>query len=121
MSQHYQENLSTVFTFLLPTKEELKPYQGLWVAVDNGRVVGSGKALKTALNRARAKGYTDPVVFQPPLTSCRHHHPQNHSRHPRIEKGVKVALNALDGSREAQVQLLTGLSGQRIEELGGLS
>jgi hypothetical protein len=41
-------------------------------------------------------------------------------RRHEIENGVKVALSALDGSREAQVQLLTGLSGQRIEELGGL-
>jgi hypothetical protein len=42
-------------------------------------------------------------------------------RRAEIEKGVKAALASLDGSREADVQLLSGLTAERVEELGGVS
>jgi hypothetical protein len=41
-------------------------------------------------------------------------------RRAEIEDGVKAALASLDGSREADVRLLTGLTAERIEELGGI-
>jgi hypothetical protein len=41
-------------------------------------------------------------------------------RRTDIERGVKAALESLDGSAESHVQLLTGLSRSRIEELGGV-
>jgi hypothetical protein len=41
-------------------------------------------------------------------------------RRAEIEDGVKAALACLDGSREADVRLLTGLTAERIEELGGI-
>jgi hypothetical protein len=41
-------------------------------------------------------------------------------RRAEIEKGVKAALASLDGSREAAVQLLSGLSAERAGELGGI-
>lgn len=41
-------------------------------------------------------------------------------RRAEIEKGVKTALASLDGSRDADVRLLTGLTAERIEELGGI-
>lgn len=40
-------------------------------------------------------------------------------RRAEIEQGVKAALASLDGSREAEVRLLSGLSAERVEELGG--
>lgn len=41
-------------------------------------------------------------------------------RHAEIEKGVRAAIATLDGSRASAVRLLTGMSDERIEELGGL-
>jgi hypothetical protein len=41
-------------------------------------------------------------------------------RRSDIESGVKAALRSLDGSRASAVQLLTGMSSERIEELGGI-
>lgn len=41
-------------------------------------------------------------------------------RRAEIEKGVRASLAALDGSREAAVRLLTGLSEEQIEDLGGV-
>lgn len=37
-----------------------------------------------------------------------------------IEKGVRSALESLDGSRSSAVQLLAGLTPEELEELGGL-
>lgn len=42
------------------------------------------------------------------------------ARRADIEKGVRAALGALDGSRLSAVSRLSGLSAERIEELGGL-
>ena len=41
-------------------------------------------------------------------------------RRVEIERGVKSALRSLDGSRDADVELLSGLDAKRIEELGGI-
>jgi hypothetical protein len=38
-----------------------------------------------------------------------------------IYVGVKDALSRLDGSNKAAVSLLTGLSAERLDELGGIS
>lgn len=37
-----------------------------------------------------------------------------------INEGVRAALQKLDGTREARVALLAGVSPEKIEELGGL-
>jgi hypothetical protein len=42
------------------------------------------------------------------------------AKQAEIEKGAREALAVLDGSREAAVALLSGLSSEQIEELGGL-
>lgn len=42
------------------------------------------------------------------------------SRRAEIEKGVHAALAALDGSKAAAVARLSGLSPERIAELGGV-
>ena len=42
-------------------------------------------------------------------------------RRADIERGVKEALAQLDGSRQAEVSLLSGLSIDDINSLGGLS
>jgi hypothetical protein len=42
-------------------------------------------------------------------------------RRADIEWGVREALAQLDGSRQAEVALLSGLSSDAIDELGGLS
>ena len=41
------------------------------------------------------------------------------ARRVEIEKGARDALALLDGSRERAVEVLSGLSPERIEELGG--
>jgi hypothetical protein len=41
-------------------------------------------------------------------------------RRAEIEKGVKTVLASLDGSRENDVRVLSGLTAERIEELGGI-
>jgi hypothetical protein len=41
-------------------------------------------------------------------------------RRAEIEKGVKAVLASLDGSRENDVRVLSGLTAERIEELGGI-
>lgn len=43
------------------------------------------------------------------------------TRRADIEQGVRQALAQLDGSRQAEVSLLSGLSSDDITELGGLS
>ena len=42
-------------------------------------------------------------------------------RRGEIEKGVRASLATLDGGRDSAVRLLTGLSDDQIEELGGIS
>ena len=52
----------------LPPEEELAKYDGLWVAVFDGEIVGFGKSPQTALNRAVAKGVAEPdLLFRAPL------------------------------------------------------
>ena len=51
----------------LPSNEELEQYRDLWVAVSDGAVVGWGKTLRTAIRRANAKGFENPIVFRAPL------------------------------------------------------
>jgi hypothetical protein len=51
----------------LPSDEELAEYDGLWVAVSDGKVVGSGKSPQTAINRAVARGVEMPLLFRAPL------------------------------------------------------
>jgi hypothetical protein len=41
-------------------------------------------------------------------------------RGAEIEAGVKAALRSLDGSSDSAVRLLTGMTTERIEELGGI-
>lgn len=43
-------------------------YKGLWVALkdDERTVVGSGKTLKEALERAKASGFQEPIVTHVP-------------------------------------------------------
>jgi hypothetical protein len=41
------------------------------------------------------------------------------ARRVEIEKGARDALALLDGSRGRAIELLSGLSPERIEELGG--
>lgn len=45
-----------------------KKYKGKWIALldDETTVVGSGKTLKEALEEARKKGYTSPIVSRMP-------------------------------------------------------
>jgi hypothetical protein len=59
--------LDAVAPVRLPSRQELDKYDGLWVAVHNGMVVGHGKTLRTALNRARTQGIANPMVFRAPL------------------------------------------------------
>jgi hypothetical protein len=42
------------------------------------------------------------------------------AKQAEIEEGVGEALAVLDSSRESAIALLSGLSPERIEELGGL-
>lgn len=42
------------------------------------------------------------------------------AKQAEIEKGAREALAMLDGSRESAVGIVSGLSPERIEELGGL-
>ena len=42
-------------------------------------------------------------------------------RRGEIEKGVRASLATLDGSRNSAVRLLTAMSEEQIEELGGIS
>ena len=42
------------------------------------------------------------------------------TRRAEIEQGVRAALAQLDGSRQAEVSLLSGLAHSEIDELGGL-
>jgi hypothetical protein len=42
-------------------------------------------------------------------------------RRGEIEKGVRASLATLDGGRDNAVRLLTGMSDEQIEELGGIS
>jgi hypothetical protein len=53
----------------LPPAEELAKYDGLWVAVDSGRVVASGKTPRSVLQGAAARGLRIPLIFQVPLQS----------------------------------------------------
>jgi len=41
------------------------------------------------------------------------------TRRAEIEKGAREALALLDGSRDRAVEVLSGLSAERIDELGG--
>ena len=41
------------------------------------------------------------------------------ARRAEIEQGAREALALLDGSRDRAVQLMSGLSAERIAELGG--
>ena len=41
-------------------------------------------------------------------------------RQAEIEQGVRAALAQLDGSRLAEISLLSGLSRSEVDELGGL-
>lgn len=45
-----------------------KKYKGLWVALakDEETPLGSGQTLKEALEEARKKGYTDPIMTRMP-------------------------------------------------------
>lgn len=45
-----------------------KKYKGLWVALadDEITVLGSGKTLKEALNKAKKNGYVDPILTRMP-------------------------------------------------------
>lgn len=51
-----------------------KKFKGLWVALlhDEETVVGSGKTLKEALNKARKDGYDSPIMTRMPknLAPC---------------------------------------------------
>jgi uncharacterized lipoprotein YddW (UPF0748 family) len=53
----------------LPSSKDLTEFDGLWVAVADGRVVASGKTLHAALKGARELGFGDPIVFRAPLRS----------------------------------------------------
>lgn len=45
-----------------------KKYKGLWVALgdDEITVLGSGKTLKDALEKAKKNGHSDPIVMRVP-------------------------------------------------------
>ncbi|MDO8619808.1 MAG: DUF5678 domain-containing protein [bacterium] len=45
-----------------------KKYKGLWVALldDEQTVVGSGKTLKGAIEKAQKSGYPDPIMMRVP-------------------------------------------------------
>ena len=45
-----------------------KKYKGLWVALkkDNKTVIASGKTLKEAIEKAKKKGYKEPILFKVP-------------------------------------------------------
>jgi len=44
-------------------------YEGQWVAFDNDQttVIGSGKTLKTAINKAKKTGSLNPIMFKVPV------------------------------------------------------
>jgi alkanesulfonate monooxygenase SsuD/methylene tetrahydromethanopterin reductase-like flavin-dependent oxidoreductase (luciferase family) len=44
--------------------EELKEYNGKWVAVSNDQLVGSGETAREAIDEALAAGHTDPLIFR---------------------------------------------------------
>ncbi len=46
--------------------EELDGYRGLWVAIEDGHVVASGDSVVEILDRARERGYPDPLVYHVP-------------------------------------------------------
>jgi len=45
-----------------------KKYKGLWVALkdDEKSVVASGKTVKKVMERAKAEGYKEPILFRVP-------------------------------------------------------
>jgi hypothetical protein len=45
-----------------------KKYRGLWVALkkDNKTVIASGQTLKEAIEKAKKKGYKEPILFRVP-------------------------------------------------------
>jgi phosphopantetheinyl transferase (holo-ACP synthase) len=45
-----------------------KKYKGLWVALkkDNKTVIASGHTLKEAVEKAKKKGYKEPILFRVP-------------------------------------------------------
>jgi hypothetical protein len=45
-----------------------KKYKGLWVALkkDNKTVIASGQTLKEAIEKAKKKGYKEPILFRVP-------------------------------------------------------
>jgi hypothetical protein len=45
-----------------------KKYRGLWVALkkDNKTVIASGQTLKEAVEKAKKKGYKEPILFRVP-------------------------------------------------------
>jgi hypothetical protein len=47
--------------------EELDNYRGQWVAIEDGRLVGSGDTLSEALAHARERSYPDPLTFHVPM------------------------------------------------------
>jgi Family of unknown function (DUF5678) len=60
--------LDAVAPVKLPPEGELAKYDGLWVVVFDGKIVGFGKSPATALTRASAKGVEEPdLVFRAPL------------------------------------------------------
>ena len=58
----------------IPSQEELEQYDGHWVAVSEGRVLGFGRSPRTALRRAQSamrraasNGDTELIFFKVPL------------------------------------------------------
>jgi hypothetical protein len=45
-----------------------KKYKGLWVALkkDNKTIIASGQTLKEAVEKAKKKGYKEPILFRVP-------------------------------------------------------
>jgi hypothetical protein len=55
--------LDAVAPVKLPSDEELAKYDGQWVVVYDGEIVGFGKSPETALSRASARGVDEPDLF----------------------------------------------------------
>ncbi len=48
-------------------KELDEQYRGRWVGIEDGRVVASGDSVIEVLDRARERGFPDPLVHRVPL------------------------------------------------------
>ncbi len=48
--------------------EIYKKYKGLWVAFkkDKKTVIASGKSVKEVMEKAKGKGYDEPIIFRMP-------------------------------------------------------